>query len=161
MRFFSAASMLFGATAIAAAIAPYHPGLVVHEQRQVKPDDFVKHSRLDSDDVVTVRIGLTQGNLALGEDALMDVSDPTSKNYGKHWTSEKVADFFKPTNETVEIVREWLMASGIEHERIMYSGNKAWIAFDALVTEAEELLQTEYHEWEHIGTGTALIACDE
>lgn len=42
----------------------------------------------------------------------MDVSDPQSENYGKHWTPSRVHDFFSPSEETIETVKEWLIAAG-------------------------------------------------
>jgi len=43
--------------------------------------------------------------------------------------------------------------SGIAEQRITHSDNKAWLAFDATAEEAEGLLHTEYHGYEHEGTG--------
>lgn len=39
---------------------------------------------------VSVAFALTQQNLDKGHDIVMDVSDPKSPNFGKHWTAEKV-----------------------------------------------------------------------
>ena len=41
----------------------------------------------------------------------MDVSDPRSPNFGKHWTPEQVYDFFSPDPDTINEVEDWL--SGI------------------------------------------------
>lgn len=67
---------------------------------------------------------------------------------------------FAPSEETVAIVREWLVLSGISVERITNSDNKAWLAFDATTEEAEALLHAEYHEYEHATTGNAAASCD-
>jgi subtilase family serine protease len=88
-------------------------------------------------------------------------STPGSANYGKHWTSEEVIDMFKPSEETVSAVHDWLVASGISSERITHSENKGWLAFDASTAEVEDLLHTEYHEYEVKGTGDKTAACDE
>lgn len=87
-------------------------------------------------------------------------SDPRSPNYAKHWTTEQVIETFKPQDETVEAVREWLIAAGIHPARITHSENKAWLAFDATTKEAEELLQTEYHSYQH-KNGHMSVACDQ
>lgn len=54
---------------------------VVHERRAVI--DPTKGDRVPGDAVIPVRIGLKQSNLEDGYDAVMDVSDPASSNYGK------------------------------------------------------------------------------
>jgi tripeptidyl-peptidase-1 len=39
-------------------------------------------------------------------------------------TPEEVIEFFSPADSTVDVVREWLIASGISEERIGHSVNK-------------------------------------
>jgi tripeptidyl-peptidase I len=67
---------------------------------------------------------------------------------------------FAPSEKTVAIVREWLVASGISVDRITHSDNQGWLAFDATTEEADALLHTEYHEYEHRATGHVAAACD-
>ena len=67
---------------------------------------------------------------------------------------------FAPEDETVEVVKAWLIDSGIAGERISQSDNKAWIAFDATTEEAEGLLHTTYHGYEHLSSGGLTLACD-
>lgn len=63
-----------------------------------------------------MRIGLKQSNLDKGPQWLMDVSHPKSENYGKHWTSEEIIDAFRPADDTVEAVKQWLKDNGISEE---------------------------------------------
>ena len=88
-------------------------------------------------------------------------SDPGSPNYTKHYSPEQVIELFKPSDETVEAVRSWLVDAGIAAHRITHSDNKGWLAFDATAEEAEGLLQTEYHTYEHSQTGNKALACDQ
>lgn len=108
-----------------------------------------------------MRIGLTQSNLDNAHNHLMDVSNPDSPNYGKHWTPEEVVEAFQPSNETVSAVKDWLVEAGISLGRITHSDNKGWFAFHATAEEAEDLLMTEYHEYEDLHTGGVMPACDE
>lgn len=39
--------------------------------------------------------------------------------------------------------------------------DKAWFGFHALVDEAEALLATEFHEYEHVDTGTLSPSCEQ
>ena len=88
-------------------------------------------------------------------------SDPASPNYAKHWTPEQVVEAFAPSNETVEAVRDWLIKAGIHKARVTHSDNKAWLAFDATTEEAEGLLQTEYHSYQHKQDGHSVTACEQ
>jgi tripeptidyl-peptidase-1 len=64
---------------------------VVHERRVVQLDKWARRDiKLNRDAVIPMSIGLTQRNLDNGYDFLMDVSDPRSANYGKHWSFEQV-----------------------------------------------------------------------
>ena len=83
---------LAGVLAATALALPTSISFAVHEKRSilsgwvartdVKPDGRI---------VLPVRIGLTQSNLEHGHDILMDIADPSSKNYGKHWTAKQVS----------------------------------------------------------------------
>ncbi len=53
---------------------------VVHEKREII--NSIKGDRIDPEAVIPVRFGLKQSNLEHGYDAVMDVSDPGSENYG-------------------------------------------------------------------------------
>ena len=91
----------------------------------------------------------------------MEVSDPDSSRYSQWYTHEEVNEMFAPAQEAVDAVRTWLEESGITADRITMSFNKQWVQFDASVTEAEKLLRTKYHNYEHSHSGTVQIACDE
>lgn len=108
-----------------------------------------------------MRIGLRQANLDEAHDLLMDVSRPDSLNYGKYYTAAQVNELFAPSGETVEVVREWLEDAGISRDRVSQSVNKGWLQFDASTEEAEELLKTKYHVYQHRDTGSRKVACDE
>jgi hypothetical protein len=68
---------------------------------------------------------------------------------------------FAPSEESVQAVREWLVASGIEDDAIVHSDNKGWLAFDVPARQAEDLFQTEYHEHVHSTSGQVRVGCDE
>ena len=55
----------------------------------------------------------------------MEMADPKSDKYGKHWTEDEVIDFFAPHDDSVSSVREWLQDEGKFHpDRISLSANK-------------------------------------
>lgn len=133
----------------------------VHEEREHNPSRWVKRAKTPGAAVLPVRIGLSQRNLDNGDALLMDVSDPASPNYAKHWTPEQVVEHFAPTDETVEAVKEWLHSSGINPGRIAHSDSKGWLAFDATAAEMEALLHTKYYAYEHAQHGHTATSCDK
>lgn len=62
--------------------------------------------------------------------------------------------------ETTSTVHDWLHEAGIARERIRHAPGNAWIELNATVQEAEDLLKTKYHMFEH-DTGTKHVACEE
>ena len=172
------------ATAAAAAFAtvasalPTSANHVVHEKRSGSSSWApMQGTKPDGRITLPVRIGLTESNLHLGEDILMDVSNPDSEKYGKHLTAEEVMTYpspariagltlrqivklFAPAPETIDAVHSWLVSSGIEPSRISLSRGRNWLNVNASITEVEALLKTEYKVYEHT-TGQKHIACEE
>ncbi|TFY61990.1 hypothetical protein EVJ58_g4155 [Rhodofomes roseus] len=87
-------------------------------------------------------------NLENIEEYIMDVSHPESPNYGKHWTPAKVASTFRPTKESVDTVRTWLVESGVASERVKLGTGGSWIKVNVTIEEAERLLGTEYYVYQ-------------
>lgn len=63
---------------------------VLHEKRTATPHYWTKRSRAHPSELLPVRIGLTQSNLHLAEQYMLDVSDPKSPNFG----SQSHSSFF-------------------------------------------------------------------
>ncbi|KAE8444410.1 hypothetical protein EG329_000610 [Mollisiaceae sp. DMI_Dod_QoI] len=158
MHFLTVAIVVgFAATAFTVVVPRSH---AIHEKRDATAaKKWVKRGKLSPDTRLPMRVGLKQRNLHRGLDFLMDVSHPESPNYSKHWTSDEVIEMFAPENTTVNTVRAWLVDSGIDPKRITHSDNKGWLAFDATTEEAETLLLTEYHLYEHVD-GHVTPACE-
>lgn len=157
-RFYAAlASIAALCDAIPTAISATH---VVHEKRDAIHPRWTKGARVSGDAVLPVRIGLRQSSLENAYAHLIDVSSPDSPNYGKHWSAEKVIETFKPSDDTIDAVREWLESSGIAPARITHSDNKGWFAFHATNAEMEALLHTQYYEFEDSVSGGVMPACD-
>ncbi|KAL4948193.1 peptidase S8/S53 domain-containing protein [Aspergillus filifer] len=133
----------------------------LHERRDALPASWIEHTRLAGHEILPVRIGLAQPNLAKGHDLLMDISNPTSPRYGKHLLANDVHDLFAPSRENVDYVRQWLESEGISGHRISQSVNKQWLQFDATASEMERLLRTEYYLYSHLETGKSHIATRE
>jgi tripeptidyl-peptidase I len=157
MRFtiLALSALVAGAIAAPATSAKRH---VTHEKRDSLPRNWRRNAKLHPDSTLPMRIALTQSNLDKADEFLMDVSHPTSPNYGKHWTTKQVAEMFAPTKETVAAVADWLFENGVTE--FSQSQGFNWLHADVSVGTAERLLQTEYFEYIH-ESGKSHVACEE
>lgn len=131
---------------------------VAHEQRAVIPYGWRRIERLNGSFILPIKIALVQTNLNKVEEYLLSVSDPTSENYGKHWSAEQIANTFKPSDETVNAVLAWLVSAGISLQRIEKSQSLGWLQFNCTVDEAQNLLKTEYFKFKHT-SGAPHVGC--
>lgn len=144
-------------TVAARAIPESH---VVHERRHASSTRWVKRDRVASHVKVPVRIGLKQNQdaLAKAQAWLMEVSHPESEKFGQHWTQDEVIETFAPSHDSVATVKDWI-ASVLGEKPVTHSDNRAWLAFDASVSELESLVHATYHEHHHEASGRATISC--
>ncbi|KAH9213779.1 peptidase S8/S53 domain-containing protein [Leptodontidium sp. 2 PMI_412] len=141
----------------------------------VSEDNYVVHEQLGAlhprwevkgilpggiDPKVQMRIAITQQNLHRGEEFLMEVSDPTSPLFGQHWSKDRIAEVFSPSEESTEAVKSWLVASGIDADQITPSRDGGWLTFHIGLSDAEVLLQAKYHVYTDSETGDSQLACD-
>ena len=141
---------------IASAVPSPRSTHVLHERRAMEPVEWTKISRLDADSILPMRFGLAQQNLHLVEEMLTAVSHPESPRYGRHYSAAEIVDTFKPSEETVEAVTNWLVDAGISRDRLRLSVNKGWIHVNSTTAEAEDLLKTEYHVYMHPAGATQI-----
>lgn len=139
---------------------PQNHNLVRHERRS-DLYEWSKRSRAAADTTLPVRIALAQSNMDLAHGLLMEISDPESEKYGQHLTAPEIVELFRPSKESVDIVREWLHNAGIDLERHIISPGQGFLKFDASVEELESLLATEYHIFEHGSTKEDHIGCTQ
>ncbi|KAM7195591.1 subtilisin-like protein [Rhypophila sp. PSN 637] len=117
--------------------------------------------RADPGDIMPLRIGLAQRNVDLAPGWLLDVSDPKSANFGKHWSAQRVIETFTPSNETVDQVVQWLVDSGIDSERLALTPGYNWLlVHNTTVEEAEVLLNTTYYHYYYPGRDITRIGSE-
>jgi tripeptidyl-peptidase-1 len=76
------------------------------------------------------------------------VSHPDHPNYGQHLSYDDVNELLKPTEETLNLVLEWLQQNSVTPTS--YSAARDWITVTLPISAAERLLDTEYHTFEHV-----------
>jgi tripeptidyl-peptidase-1 len=153
-----AAALVAISACTAASLPSTH---VLHEKRSGNPAQWAKHSVAPRDVTLPVRIGIKPRNIDLGHNELMEISNPASSNYGKHWSAEEVHDFFAPAASTVHDVRKWLSSSGIGNHRHQVAPSRGHVQFDASIEEVESLLKAKYEVWKHTDSGALSLSCDE
>ncbi|RFU73336.1 subtilisin [Trichoderma arundinaceum] len=135
-----------------------------HIQHELRDEHFRSHwtkkSRIEGAVSVPVRVGLTQSNLDKGEALLMDISHPKSENYGKHLSATEVDELFAPSQDKIDAVTAWLK-SALSDRVITLSRGRQWLELNATIIELQDLLHTEYHEYENRLTGRAALGCEE
>lgn len=142
--------------------APHAAPRVVHEKRALPA--LGRGDRVDPDSIIPVRIGLKQSNLDSGYDRLMEVSHPSSENYGKHLSAAQVHDLFAPNEETLAAVKEWLIFAGVDASSTKGYVKKGWLAIDMPAWQAEDPLSTEYYEHDSktaLGLGAMITLCPQ
>ncbi|KAB8304299.1 hypothetical protein EYC80_003711 [Monilinia laxa] len=147
-------------TGVIAAPAPQKRH-VVHERREQTPRNWRREDPLHPDSHLPMRFALTQNNLHNAEAYLMDVSNPSSPNFGKHWSAKKVAETFAPSADSIKEVVKWLEEYGIKSQRVKHSQSLSWIHANVTVAEAESLLNTKYYAYTHAESGQTAAACDD
>ena len=91
----------------------------------------------------------------------MDVADPSSPKYGKHWTAAEVHAFFAPAEQALDEVKQWLIDHGIQADDIVHFENKGWLALDVPASKVEELFKTSLFEHEDSTSGAIRIGCSD
>ena len=134
--------------------------LIVHEKRDVPFRNPINRQRIDANTILPMRIGLKSNaeSLANAENWLMAISDPDSPQYGRYWSQKDVIEAFKPSEETIEAVTQWLLNNSVTE--FTHSDNKMWFAFDMFAKQAESMLQTVFFTHER-PNGRIEASCDQ
>ncbi|KIW22210.1 uncharacterized protein PV07_12121 [Cladophialophora immunda] len=106
--------------------------------------------------LLTLNIGLEPSNFDLLEQHLHQVSDPSHDRYGQHLSQQEVHDLLRPSDETYQLVQDWLTDNGIDPSRCDINSARDWVTVTLPVSKAEELLDTKYAVYQH-QDGTKLI----
>jgi len=76
--------------ALTSATPTPHSGMFVRSSRSDVPAGFAHLGAAAADKFIPLRVALVPNNIGGLEKILNDVSDPSSPNYGKHLSKEKV-----------------------------------------------------------------------
>ncbi|KAI0943204.1 hypothetical protein AcW1_002423 [Taiwanofungus camphoratus] len=134
---------------------PLARNMRVHERRDSPPAGYTLVGSASPDTMLSVRIALTQSNPTGLEEALYDISTPSSSNYGKHLSKEEAAQFVAPTSETTSAVTAWLQENGLTASNLTPAGD--WLSSQVPVSQANDLFEADYNVYAHNATGQQTI----
>lgn len=121
------------------------------------PKGFVVKGRTPSAQTIELSFFVKQQNLGELDRVLLDVSDPASASYGKHWSNGAVQKLLAPKAEHLRTTLDHLQSHGIRARLATPNGD----VLKASVTaeQAEILLQTKFEAVTHLKTGRVMHRC--
>ncbi|CRG84112.1 tripeptidyl-peptidase I [Talaromyces islandicus] len=105
---------------------------------------------------IELHFALKQSRFDELEKTLYEVSTPGHPRYRQHLSQEEVHDLVKPTDETLDLVEEWLVSHGVDVDGLDYTPSKDWFTVTLPIDTIERLLNTKYSVYEH-EDGTRLV----
>ncbi|KAI0716525.1 family S53 protease [Earliella scabrosa] len=139
---------------------PDDDDVVIRSQLDVVPAGFVRyelHNRAVAlpDELVQLTFAIPQLNMSGLHVTLLDISDPSSENYGSYLTKEEVAELVAPKPDSLEAVADWLRNNQIE-----------WTARPSLehlidvhvpIRHANAIIGADYAMYLHERTNTTML----
>jgi tripeptidyl-peptidase I len=108
---------------------------------------------------IQIQLAFIQSNIESAAESLLKVSDPTSPEYGRHWTASEVVEAFAPRAEYISSAIDWLHRSGISTTQLSGSNSRGHILIDLTVDDAERLFNTVCSQFNYGETGGSWIDC--
>ncbi|KAH9173053.1 family S53 protease [Lactarius sanguifluus] len=127
----------------------------LHERCDSVPEGFTSKGPAPGDAALRFRIALVQNDTEGLQTKLMDISTPSSPQYGQWLSKEEVGAFVTPKRETVTAVKEWLAANGLNATVLSPFGD--WIGFETTVSHANLLFDADFSTFVHDGSGKGAI----
>ncbi|KAJ7611774.1 family S53 protease [Roridomyces roridus] len=129
--------------------------MALHERRDAVPAGFALTKVVTGSETLNLRLNLVQNNLAGLEAALNAAADPASESYGQWLSSEEVAAFARPSEETATAVAQWLSDNGVSSTSASPAGD--WISISVSAEKANALLSADFSVFTHIESGQESI----
>ncbi|KAJ6590124.1 tripeptidyl peptidase A [Mycena vulgaris] len=104
---------------------------------------------------LNLRFGLAQHGFPQLEALLQNISDPGHPSYGNHLSKEKVHSLSTPSNDTLEIVGDWLKRHNASS--VKWSSAQDSVSAVIPVSAAEDMLSTRFGVFEHAKSGHRII----
>ena len=144
VKFLAIASLLIGLADAARVVM--EEGRNGRSLEETKNPNWKASTR--SDEKIQLTFALKQQNSQNLEKMLLDVSTPSSKNYGKLLTLDQVNKLTAPRPENLETVKKFLLEYGV----VDFEYSSGFIKTTVPVEIAEKMLDTKYSTYTHSTT---------
>ncbi|KAJ7183697.1 family S53 protease [Mycena filopes] len=142
--------------ALAAATPLSRQTMAVHESRAAVPSGFAHAGSAPLSKEITLRIALAHTDIKGLQAKTYAVSDPSNALYGQHLTTEEVvAEYVKPTADTLAAVTEWLKENDLVATSVSPAGDLLQISLP--ISKANDLLSAQFATFKHVATGKESI----
>ncbi|EFA82993.1 Physaropepsin [Heterostelium album PN500] len=114
---------------------------------------WTKTTRANPHEVINFRVALKQNNIDVLESVLLDVSNPKSHNYGKHWSIERILDLIAPeAHLSTEVVLFLEM-----HGAFNVENHRDYIKASARVEDIEAIFKVNMFNYKHVSRPDRIV----
>lgn len=146
--------LLIATLCVISVVANTH---IIKESLTQVPTEWKQGARAASNDLLHITIAIKQRNVDQLEHLLSVVSDPKNSAYGHHLSYEQVNDLVAPSSKSIHAVMNWLSTHGVDISVATFTPNKDFVSLPMTITQAETLLHTQYHTYQHQHTDNEII----
>ncbi|KAJ7687497.1 Pro-kumamolisin, activation domain-containing protein [Mycena rosella] len=125
---------------------------LILEKRGDPPAGFSRIGPTPVDQVLNLRLALTQGNITGLQDTIYEISTPGNPRYGQYLTQD---EFVAPSEGTTSLVTSWLDSNGLTSSPITPAGD--WISVNLTVSKANEVLGADFSTFQNEDTNQTVV----
>lgn len=125
------------------------------EKLEDAPLDWIKGDKPSPLALIKFRIAVNSPNLAAFEQTVIELSTPGHPSYGQHMSREQVRQLLRPSPDVSNQILSWLISENISPDSIELDGD--WVAFQAIVSQAERMLKTKFSSWKHKDSNKTVV----
>eukprot|EP01084_Bolivina_argentea_P043403 79965_1 len=124
-----------------------------HSRKTHIPSTWALKQECDDDHAFIITLALKQQNTDKLDSHIAEVSDPSnSATFHQYWTPEQVRSYFKPSEETLQSVLDWLESNGFttDNDKVQLAtphGNSIKVSLTC--SEGNALLNAKYMIYEN------------
>ncbi|KAJ7656303.1 family S53 protease-like protein [Mycena polygramma] len=146
-----ATTLLLGSLLSLVAASPLDPN-VLKQRRRSAPQGFVSMGAAPATQTIQLRFALASNDIAGLQKALLDVSTPSSPNYGNHLTRDQVNAYVAPSNASLAAVQTWLSSNNVTVDPVAAGAAGDWLTATVPIAKANTLLGANYQMFQHLAS---------
>jgi tripeptidyl-peptidase-1 len=104
-------------------------------------------SSCSDDESIELTFAIKQQNIDQLTSILNDISNPKSKNYGQYYTIDSIHELLKPSDDSLNTIKTWLLDYVNEDEIKSVTPNSDFLRIKTTIEKANKLLNTQYGIW--------------